>query len=363
MEHGLRQTRVDLARRSYTIAIGTNARSELTSWLGTGNSNRQIIIIADAAVAELHLKALESAIDSDTVLISFPPGEASKTLATAEHAYTQLAAMHADRDALIVTLGGGVAGDLGGFIAATWLRGVEFVQVATTLLAAMDASVGGKTGVNLPAGKNLVGAFHQPRLVVVDTDFLATLPEREYLGGLAESVKHALIRDRDFLDWHERHVDEILAREPETVAELIERNCAIKAAIVSQDEREVNLRAILNFGHTIGHALEHALDYELRHGECVSLGMVAENQITRERGWLTDEDVGRVTNLLTQLGLPTRAPRRLNPTELLSITRVDKKARQGAVNYVLLNGFANPARVSDVSDAEFAAAIDTIQPA
>jgi len=261
-----------------------------------------------------------------------------------------------------VTFGGGVAGDLGGFIAATWLRGIDYVQVPTSLEAAIDASIGGKTAINLRDGKNLVGAFHQPVAVLVDTDYLTTLPERELVAGLAESVKHAAIRDADFVTWHEDHAARILAREPDVLAELIQRNCAIKAAVVEQDERESGLRVILNYGHTLGHAFEHLLSYELRHGECVALGILAENEIACVRGSLRRDVANRLHVLLERFGAPTRLPRRLPPAEVLAACESDKKARRGRLRFVLLRALGQPEIVEAPPAAEIEAGLEVIQP-
>jgi 3-dehydroquinate synthase len=296
-------------------------------------------------------------------VVRFPSGEASKSLHQAERLYSELASARVSRRDLIVTLGGGVAGDLGGFVAATWMRGVRFIQIPTTLLAAVDASVGGKTGINHAAGKNLIGAFHQPAAVLIDIDFLETLPPREYVAGLAESVKHAVIRDATLLEWHEQHLDQIIARQPDVQEGLITRSCEIKAEIVAQDERENDLRMILNHGHTIGHALEYLLDYELRHGECVALGMIVENELARRRGVLSNDTAQRIATLIERLGLPTRLPRALAPEAVVDTCGLDKKARAGAAHFVLLQGLGQPLRVADVADEEIAAALQIVQPA
>lgn len=323
----------------------------------------QIVVIADETVAGLHLSRLRSHLPANSLVLTFPPGETSKSLAQVERLYGHLAQARIERGSVIVTLGGGVASDLGGFVAATWLRGVQFVPIPTTLLAAIDASVGGKTGVNLSAGKNLVGAFHQPRAVIVDTDFLQTLPDREVTAGLAESVKHAAVRDVAFLEWHEQHAEALLARDADTTAELVARNCEIKAGIVGLDEREAGLRAILNYGHTIGHALEHLLGYELRHGECVALGMLVENELACMRGLLPRAAAERIRGLLQRLGLPPRLPQAVDGVQVVAACRLDKKVRSGAINFVLLRDLGQPVRVADVSDAEIVAALGTIQPA
>jgi 3-dehydroquinate synthase len=354
--------RVNLGERGYAIHIGPGARQELAAWLKK-HSPPQVAVIADQTVADLHLEHLKPYLTPGAVVLTFPPGEASKSLQAAERLYAKLALARVERSGVIVAFGGGVAGDLAGFVAATWLRGVRFIQVPTTLLAAVDASVGGKTGVNLPAGKNLVGAFHQPQAVIIDTEFLHTLSAVDYSAGLAESVKHAAIRDPGLLEWHEASAERIMARETEVVSELVARNCTIKAAVVAQDEREAGLRAILNYGHTIGHAIEHLLGYELRHGQCVALGMIAENELACVRGLLARPEAERIRALLARLGLPVRLPRPVRAENVAAACRLDKKVRDAAVNFVLLERIGQARRVADVSDGEMAAALGAIQPA
>jgi 3-dehydroquinate synthase len=358
----MRIVNVQLPERAYSITIGVGTRHQLADSVAQLGEVLRVAIIADQRVADLHLDRLVEALRTEPIVLRFPSGEASKSLRWAERLYAELAEARLARRDLIVTLGGGVAGDLGGFVAATWLRGVRFVQVPTTLLAAIDASVGGKTGVNHAAGKNLIGAFHQPVAVLVDTDLLATLPRREYVAGLAESVKHAAIRDAALLEWHEQHADAIAAREPAVQEELIARSCEIKAEVVMRDERENDLRMILNHGHTIGHAIEHLLHYELRHGECVALGMIAENQLAQMRGMLAGETAKRIATLIQRLDLPTRLPRPLAPEAVTQACGLDKKVRAGAVHFVLLKGLGRPECVADVSDNEIAAALRTVQP-
>lgn len=358
----MREVRVELGARSYTIHIGPGARARLAPTLAEFAPGRRPVIITDATVRELHLDELRAGLPAAPIVLEIPPGEGSKTLAVAERLYEELAAARVERDDLIVTFGGGVVGDLGGFVAATWLRGLRFVQVPTTLEAAVDASVGGKTAVNHPRGKNLIGVFHQPSAVIVDTDFLATLPERDFVAGLGESVKHAAIRDAVFLRWHEQYADRIRGREPAVVAEFVARNCAIKAGVVSRDERERGLRAILNYGHTIGHALEHLLEYELRHGECVALGMIAANALSSARDLLAHADEERIRRLIERLGLPVRLPRPVAAEEVVRVCRLDKKVRAEAVRFVLLRAPGVVEQVADVSDEEMAAAVAVLQP-
>ncbi len=279
----------------------------------------------------------------------------------ASRIYDALAAARVEREDAVIAVGGGMVGDLAGFVAGTWLRGIRFIQVPTSLEAAVDASVGGKTAVNHAQGKNLIGVFHQPMAVIIDTDFMGTLPDRDFMAGLGESVKHALVRDPEFLTWHESLANAIVARQPEVLVELIARNCEIKAEVVGQDEREQNLRAVLNFGHTVGHAIEHLLEFELRHGECVALGIIVANELACSRGMLNRGLAERVRSLFERLGLPTRLPRALNSADVLATCRMDKKVRAQAVTFVLIRGAGEPVRVTDIADAEIVAALCAIQ--
>ena len=358
----MRTVNVQLDTRSYPIHIGPGARQALPELVRTCSGVRQIVGLTDENVGPLHAAALQDVLEERLTVLTVGAGEASKSLEVVGRLYDELAAARVERGDLLITLGGGVVGDLGGFVAATWLRGIRFAQVPTTLLAAVDASVGGKTGVNHPSGKNLIGAFHQPIGVVVDTDFLATLSPRDFTAGLGESVKHAAILDEVLLEWHETRAAEIVGREAGALSELIARNCAIKAAVVSQDEREQGLRAILNFGHTIGHAIEHLFEYELRHGECVALGMAAANELAHARGELDGQAAERIRTLLDRLGLPTRLPQPVDPGKVAEVCRMDKKVRGGAVHFVLLRAIGETMRASDVTDAEIEAAVGMIQP-
>lgn len=356
---------VETASGQYTIVVGTHTHTSLAPLLNTKIPCAQFVVIADRTVASLHgdtLRRSLSATRKSFGFIDIEPGEASKSISTASRIYDQLASIPLGRDGAIIAFGGGVTGDLAGFVAATWMRGVPFVQVPTTLEAAIDASVGGKTGVNHAAGKNLIGAFHQPAAVVIDTDFLTTLPARDHVAALAESVKHALIADAGFFDWHERHAERITQRDPSILAELIQRNCVIKARIVSQDERERGLRAVLNYGHTVGHALEHVFAYELRHGECVALGILVENEIARSRGALDPALCERTRRLLHTLGLPLQPPRSASVEPILAACRLDKKNRAGAVHCALLRALGQAEMSVAVGEPEIAAALRAVAP-
>lgn len=357
----IRTVSVRTPSRRYTIRIGPGASAELPALIAGAPGPRRVLVITDQTVARLHGATLERLAPSAAwVVVS--PGDQSKSLAQAAAIYDRLCEIRLGRSDLIVAFGGGMIGDLAGFVAGTWQRGVPLVQVPTTLEAAVDASIGGKTAVNHAHGKNLIGVFHQPHAVLMDTEFLATLPDRDFLAGLAESVKHAVIRDAAFLRWHEQNRGAILRREPPTLARLIERNCRIKAEVVRQDERETDLRAILNYGHTVGHALEHLLHFELRHGECVALGMLVENEIAVARQALPRGVAERVRALLAALGLPLHLPQPLDPAEVAAACRMDKKNQAGATHFVLISNVGAPQRVSNVLDEELAAALDSIRP-
>ncbi len=352
---------VPLADRAYRIHIRRGALEDLPVIRDSLPQVRRTAVVTDQTVADLHLDRLASAWQRPfDATLPFPPGEASKTLAQADRLYAGLAEARIGRRDLLLTFGGGVAGDLGGFVAATWLRGIRFLQVPTTLEAAIDASIGGKTAVNHPAGKNLVGAFHQPVAVVIDTALLDTLPRREYRAGLAESVKHALIADPDLLAWHEQHAERLADADPDLADELIARNCAIKAGVVARDEREAGPRMLLNFGHTVGHAIEHLLGFDLRHGECVALGMRVAAEVSRLRGGLSAADCTRIADLLSRLGLPTRLPKPLDPDALLDLCRQDKKVLEGRLNFVVLNAIGKAGWTTDVTEAQLREALQVL---
>lgn len=358
---------VELGSRSYVITIDSGTLDSLGQLARDSAGGRGAYVITDSNVGPLYadraVRSLTSA-GYATHLASFPAGEANKTLATVSSLFDQIfaAPLAPDRDSLVVALGGGVVGDVAGFVAATLLRGVNFIQAPTTLLADVDSSVGGKTGVDHPAGKNLIGAFHQPKAVVIDTATLATLPKVELASGLAECVKHGVLGDASLVDWIDSQAEALLAGEPAALGELIARNVRIKASVVSADERESGVRAHLNLGHTIGHAIEAMAGFDamggeyLRHGHCVALGLVAANRIATARGLLPAHEAQRIESLLTRLGLPTRRGG-LEAGQLLGIMRHDKKSRAGAIRFVLARHLGEVAVYADVSDAEIVAAI------
>ncbi|MGA0586841.1 3-dehydroquinate synthase [Dyella sp. KRB-257] len=342
---------VTLGARSYAVHIGSGLLDDHARWR-TAIRGRHVLVISNTTVAPLYLERVTRGLDGlqwDSFLLD--DGEAHKTFGNVERALAALARLGATRDACIIALGGGVVGDLAGFTAACWMRGIDFIQLPTTLLAMVDSSVGGKTGVNLPAGKNLVGAFHQPRGVFADIGTLATLPEREFRAGLAEVVKGAAIGDRDFFAWLETHADALAARDPATVSEAIARKVAYKAGVVARDETEQGERALLNLGHTFGHALETAGRYAtLLHGEAVAVGMVLAAQLSQQLGMSTLDDTLRLQRLLDTLGLPTDVPPGMDPPQLLALMRLDKKNTAGTLRLILWRGIGRAEIVGGVAE-------------
>ena len=341
---------VALGERRYPIRIGAGLLDE-GIWRGALRG-RHALVVTDDRVAPLYLARVERALGTlthDSIVL--PAGEASKTLEHTARVLDALARLGASRDAAVIALGGGVVGDLAGFAAATWMRGVDFVQLPTTLLAMVDSSVGGKTGVNIAAGKNLVGAFHQPRAVFIDTATLATLPGREYAAGLAEVVKYGAIGDADFFAWLEANADALEARDGDALAEAIGFSCRYKAGVVARDEREQGERALLNFGHTFGHALEAERGYgDLLHGEAVAIGMVLAAKLSAALGRAPPEDADRLARLLSRFGLPV-APPRADADALLARMRLDKKNVSGRLRLVLWRGIGKAEIVPDIDEA------------
>ena len=343
---------VALSERSYRIRIGAGLLDDAAS-LRAAIGGRQALLLSNTTVAPLYAARVEAALDGlrwQRLLLD--DGERFKTVESAARVWQALAELGAQRNATLIALGGGVIGDMGGFAAACWMRGIDFVQLPTTLLAMVDSSVGGKTGVNLPQGKNLVGAFWQPRLVLADIDTLTTLPEREYRAGLAEVVKYGAIGDPDFFAWLEKHVDALTARDTDVIAEAVLRSCRHKAGVVARDERETGERALLNFGHTYGHALETIGDYrQWLHGEAVAIGMVLAAQLSAALGLADRTDAERLQMLLTRLGLPTARPDNADPDRVVALMRLDKKSLSDRLRLILWRGIGR-AEIVDGVDAE-----------
>jgi len=336
-----RTLHVDLGERSYPIHIGAGALNGLDA------QNRRCLIVTNDTIAPLYLPRVLEALPNAAVC-ELPDGESFKTLDTAGRILDQLADGGFHRDSLIIALGGGVIGDIAGFAASVYHRGIDFIQIPTTLLAMVDSSVGGKTGVNHRAGKNLIGAFHQPVQVIADLDLLATLPPREYAAGLAEVVKYAALGDLQLLDWLESRVAELRSRDTDVLTEVVYRCCLAKAKIVAADEREQGQRALLNLGHTFGHAIETASGYgTLLHGEAVAIGMVMAADLSCRLGWASAEEVARLRSLLSALSLPTSPPP-IPPDEFIALMQRDKKVLNNRLRLVLLRPLGHAVISADV---------------
>jgi 3-dehydroquinate synthase len=348
---------VNLGERSYPILIGPGLLSSPTVLSGH-IAAADVLLISNSVVAPLYAERVKHSLPGRRIIeVILPDGEAHKTLASANRIFDVLIANRFGRDAVMVALGGGVVGDLAGFAAACYQRGIDFVQLPTTLLADVDSSVGGKTAVNHPGGKNMIGAFHQPRAVVIDTDLLASLPARELRAGLAEVIKYGLIRDRGFFDWIEANIDAVLARDATALTHLIHRSCQIKAEIVSRDEREQGERALLNFGHTFGHAIEVATGYtEWLHGEAVGMGMVLAADLSQRTGALAAADAKRLSALLARAGLPVEVPQ-IGADQAFDFMRIDKKVKSGRVRLILLRGIGSAHVTGDYPDGALQATL------
>ncbi len=356
------EVEVRLGDRSYSILIGPGVLSEAHHHIERIFGKRSLFIVADDNCYDLLGIDLMSMLREHGFKVEaavFPKGEQSKNLRTVEEISRELVRKGADRQSVIVAVGGGVTGDIAGFVASIYMRGIPFVQVPTTLLAQVDSSVGGKTGVDLPEGKNLVGTFYQPSLVLTDIAVLATLPRSELRNGLAEVVKYGAIWDREFFNFLERHYQGCLELDPDTIGYIVKRSCEIKAEVVSRDEREGGLRRILNFGHTIGHAIEAASDFAVSHGQAVAMGMVAAARLSNLKGLLDSNSVERLRALLDALELPTAIPDNMDHQKIIDLIRHDKKARAGKVHFVLLKALGETIITPEVTDQEVLEAIRT----
>ncbi|MBI4291838.1 MAG: 3-dehydroquinate synthase [Betaproteobacteria bacterium] len=346
--------RVALGARSYPIHVGEGAMDNLGLITPLLRSNTAAIV-TNVTVAPLYLERFAAALAAagvQCVQVVLPDGEAYKNWETLNSVYDRLLEAHCDRQTTIIALGGGVVGDIAGFAAATYQRGVSFIQVPTTLLAQVDASVGGKTGINHPLGKNMIGAFHQPLAVLADTSTLRSLPMRELRAGLAEVIKHSLIRDVVLFEWLEANLEKLLAREDAALVHAVLRCCEIKAEIVAADERETGERALLNFGHTFGHAIENAKGYGVwLHGEAVAAGMALAVDLSRRLGGLTAADAARVVELIARAGLPT-AVRGVSPQQFTALMGLDKKAAAGRPRFIVLDRLGAASIRDDVSSGD-----------
>ena len=349
---------VSLADRSYSIHIGPGVLSQ-SDLLLPHLTSAKVVTLSNSTVAPLYADAVsaslrDAGVESSRILL--PDGEQFKNWETLNSIFDFLLERHCDRTSTLIALGGGVVGDITGFAAACYQRGIPFIQIPTTLLAQVDSSVGGKTAINHPRGKNMIGAFYQPELVLADTEVLSTLPDRELRAGLAEVIKYGLIRDLPFLEWLEENLDHLLARKPEALAFAIARSCKNKAEVVSADEREKGERALLNLGHTFGHAIEAGMGYGVwLHGEAVAAGTMMAAELSFRLGWLDADDLERIEDLLQRAGLPTGGPE-MGTTTYLELLQHDRKVQNGKMNLILLEQIGravstNSASAEHVSDA------------
>lgn len=343
----MQQLTIDLGSRSYPILIGSGLL-EQRELLERHIPARSVLVVTNNTVADLHLQALLRGLAGFQVsTLKLPDGERFKTLDTLAGVFDALTQARINRDGAVIALGGGVIGDMAGFAAACYQRGIAYAQIPTTLLAQVDSAVGGKTGVNHSAGKNLIGAFHQPACVISDTRTLQTLPDRELRAGLAEVIKYGLIEDAAFFLWLEQNLERLLALDPEALTHAIRRSCEVKAAVVSSDEREQGRRAVLNFGHTFGHAIEAATGFsEWLHGEAVAAGMLIAASLSARLGWLEADEVQRLRQLLTRAALPVTAPQ-VGAAKALALMQLDKKVLNNRIRLVLLRGLGRATVTAD----------------
>jgi len=343
---------VNLGARSYPIHIGQGLlrKPELIT---RHISGRQVMVVTNETIAPLYLRSIMELLDGfDLASVILPDGEQFKTIETLDSVFTGLLEHRFNRHCTLIALGGGVIGDITGFAAACYQRGVAFLQIPTTLLSQVDSSVGGKTGVNHPLGKNMIGAFHQPGCVVIDTDTLDTLDQRQLAAGLAEVIKYGLIHDAGFFIWLEQNIERLSARDKQSLAYAIERSCTIKAEIVAEDERESGRRALLNLGHTFGHAIETGTGYgNWLHGEAIAAGMLMAADLSERHQWLTRSDVERIESLLRRAGLPTSPPDEMDDSQFMELMAIDKKVVDGGLRLVLLKEIGAAVITGDFSAA------------
>jgi len=341
-ERKVKTVKVDLGERSYPIYIGAGILGN-SEFYSDHIHGKQVLVITNQTVAPLYLDKVVAALseyECETVVL--PDGEKYKTTEVWQTIFDALLKHRFNRQCTIVALGGGVVGDMAGFAAASYQRGINFIQVPTTLLAQVDSSVGGKTGVNHPLGKNMIGAFHQPQCVIADTDTLNTLDDRQLSAGVAEVIKYGLINDPEFFDWLEKNIESLLSRDPQALSFAIERSCVDKAKVVASDELEAGQRALLNLGHTFGHAIEAGIGYGgWLHGEAVGAGMCMAARVSVEHGWMPAAEEVRIVALIEKSGLSVKPPSELNANQMLEFMSVDKKVQDGKLRLVLMKGIGN----------------------
>jgi 3-dehydroquinate synthase len=339
---------LDLGDRSYPIHIGQGLLQQ-DGLVRPHIKGKSAVVVSNTTVAPLYLQQTEAMLEGlKHSAVILPDGEEYKNLDTLNRIYTHLLEQKADRKTTLIALGGGVVGDMTGYAAASYQRGINFIQIPTTLLAMVDSSVGGKTGVNHPLGKNMIGAFHQPKCVLIDTDTLNTLADRELSAGIAEVVKYGLIRDPAFLQWLDSNMDKLLARDPEALTYAIYRSCEHKAEVVAADERESGQRALLNLGHTFGHAIEAGMGYgQWLHGEAVATGMVMAAELSQQMGWISTEDTVYVRHILQRARLPVDPPAQMSGDDFMRYMSVDKKVLDGTLRLVLMKSLGESIVTAD----------------
>jgi len=359
-------TRIDVNKDgsySYSIWLEPDFTNLQKALLPLGVENKRLCIVSDDTVAGHYGAALKAALEpccAEVSMFVFPAGESSKTLDTVRKLYEHLILGKFDRKDMLVALGGGVVGDLTGFAAATYLRGIDFIQVPTTLLAQVDSSIGGKTGVDFDAYKNMVGAFHMPKLVYMNLGTLSSLSERQFSAGMAEIIKHGLIQDRAYFEWLMENYDSIMARNYESLRCMVSGSCQIKRHVVEEDPTEKGIRAWLNFGHTAGHAIEKLKDFKLYHGECVALGCVAAAWLSQKRGYITEKEFDQIQTAFVHYHLPVRVGG-LKPEDILQATKLDKKMEAGKIKFVLLKQVGEAFVTKDIEDEELLEAIRFVE--
>ncbi|NKB62592.1 MAG: 3-dehydroquinate synthase [Gammaproteobacteria bacterium] len=355
----MKTVNIDLGNRSYQIRIADGLlkqSEELAPWV----SGKQVVIVTNDRIAPLFLDQVKQSLKGKQVFeIILSDGEHTKTLQTAEGIFDKLLAIPCDRKVTLIALGGGVIGDMVGFAAACYQRGVAFIQIPTTLLSQVDSSVGGKTAVNHPRGKNMIGAFYQPVRVIADTSSLQTLDDRQFASGVAEVIKYGLINDPEFFQWLEQDIELVIKKQPEALAYIIERSCINKARIVEQDEHESGIRALLNLGHTFGHAIEAGFGYgKWLHGEAVAIGMVMAAQMSRQLGWLSEASLARTKSLIKRASLPVEPFAGLTKEKMLELMKLDKKVEDGNLKLILLEDIGKAVVSSDYKEEVLDSVID-----
>lgn len=347
----------------YPIVLTNNYDKLSQLFVDLDSSNKKICIVSDSNVSKLYLDEIFDIIKNhakETYTFSFPAGESQKNLDTVYSLYENLIKWKFDRKDILIALGGGVVGDLTGYVAATYLRGISFVQMPTSLLAMVDSSIGGKTGVDFKGYKNMVGAFHQPSAVYINVKTLESLPKEHYYNGMAEIIKHGLIIDFNYLNWLKDHEVGIHSFDNETIIQMIYQSCLIKKDVVENDPKEQGIRALLNFGHTIGHAIERAMDFNLLHGECVSIGMVAAAYISMKQGYLAQDDLAKIIDMLKDFKLPVNLNNSISLKELFNNISLDKKQESGKLKFILLKEIGQAFIEKKVSNDEIQKAIEYI---